>query len=79
MAETRISSTELARTLGDVLGRLRLGGDSFIVEQDGKPVAILGPHFVKGPQPVGEALQAWCEAAPPDADFAELLEEIWTT
>ena len=76
MAEIRITSTELARTIGDVLGRLRFRGDSFIVEKNGKPVAILAPYAGKSPHPLGEALQAWCEAGSPDADFADLLEKI---
>ncbi len=37
--ELRISVTDLARRLGDVLGRVRYRGDSFLVERNGALVA----------------------------------------
>jgi prevent-host-death family protein len=43
MVTHRISATELARKLGDVLGRVRYRGESFIVERNGTPVARLEP------------------------------------
>jgi len=76
MAEIRISSTELARTIGDVLGRIRFRRDTFIVEKNGKPVAVLAPYAGKRPMRLAEALRAWCEAGVPDVDFADLLEKI---
>jgi prevent-host-death family protein len=39
--EGGISATELARRLGDILGRVRYRGDSFLVERNGEPVARL--------------------------------------
>ncbi len=41
--EFRISATDLARRLGDVIGRIRYRGDSFTVERHGTPVARIGP------------------------------------
>lgn len=41
--ESHISATDLARRLGDILGRIRYRGESFIVERNGKPVARIGP------------------------------------
>jgi hypothetical protein len=76
MAEVRISSTELVRTIGEVLGRIRFRRDTFIVEKNGKPVAVLAPYAGKRPGGVEEALRAWCEAGAPDVDFADLLEKI---
>ncbi|MGH7549440.1 MAG: type II toxin-antitoxin system Phd/YefM family antitoxin [Gemmatimonadota bacterium] len=58
--EHRISATDLARRLGDVLGQIRYLGDSFVVERNGEPVARL----------------AWQEAAESEAGFAEALERV---
>ena len=74
--EKRISATELARRLGDILGRIIYQGESFTVERNGKPVARLTP--VRDPQPatVAEAFAAWKEAIGPDAELADDLERI---
>ena len=41
--EHRISATELARRLGDVLARVRYRSDSFVVDRNGEPVARIVP------------------------------------
>jgi prevent-host-death family protein len=74
--EHRIAATELARKLGDVLGRVRYRGDSFVVERNGTPVALLVPLPGKPGASLHEALAAWCGAGDPDADFADDLERI---
>jgi antitoxin (DNA-binding transcriptional repressor) of toxin-antitoxin stability system len=71
-----ISSTELARRLGDVLGRVRYLGDTFVIERNGDPVARLGPLPGASPVTLREALRAWTEAGPPDPDFADALEQV---
>lgn len=74
--EHRISATELARTLGDVLARVRYRGDSFVVERNGTTVARLVPAAEGSATTLGEALEAWRAAGPPDPDFADLLELV---
>lgn len=71
----RISATELARHLGDILGRIRYRGDSFTVERNGTPVARIGP--VAGPRgtPLREAMAAWINPVA-DPGFADDLERI---
>jgi prevent-host-death family protein len=73
--EHRISATELARTLGDVLARVRYRGDSFLVERNGDPVARVSPVPEGSPTTLREALAAWRSVGPPDPDFADALEE----
>lgn len=73
--EHRISATELARTLGDVLARVRYRGDTFVVERNGTTVARLVPAAETGTT-LAEALAAWRSAGPPDPAFADALEEI---
>lgn len=74
--ERRISATELARKLGDILGRIRYRGDSFIVERNGDPVARLVPLPEKSTSSLREALAAWRAAGEPDIEFAGDLERI---
>jgi prevent-host-death family protein len=74
--ESSISATDLARKLGDVLGRVRYRGDSFIVERNGEPIARLTPLASAGGATALEGLRAWREAAAPDPKLARDLERI---
>ena len=73
--EHRISATDLARKLGDVLGRV-YRGDSFVVERNGDPIARLVPLPGKAPSSLREALAAWHAAGARDLTFADDLERI---
>lgn len=73
--EHRISATELARNLGDVLARVRYRGDTFVVERNGTTVARLVPAVEKRTT-LAELYAAWRAAGPPDPEFADALEEI---
>lgn len=61
--ERRISATELARRLGDILGRVRYRGDSFVIERNGDPVARLVPLPDKA---IAALLEPSPRGAPPD-------------
>ena len=74
--EHRISATELARKLGDVLGHVRYRGDTFVVERNGDPVAKVVPFPEASRTTLAEALAAWRSAGPPDAAFADDLERV---
>ena len=74
--ETRISATELARNLGDVLGRVRYRRDVFVIERNGEAVARLTPLAAGSGMSLAEALRAWREAAPVDPSFADDLERV---
>lgn len=74
--EHRISATELARSLGDVLARVRYRGDTFVVERNGDAVARVTPVAEGSPTTLREAFAVWRAAGPPDADFAETLEAV---
>jgi len=75
IVEHRISATELARRLGDVLGRVRYRGDTFVVERNGDAVARVVPLAEASVTTLGEALRAW-RAAAVDASFADDLVRI---
>src|SRR5260370_18719334 len=74
--DTRISATELARRLGDVLGRVRYRGDAFLVERNGTAVARLVPGSGAGAASGREALAAGRAAGAPPPQVAGLLERV---
>lgn len=74
--EYRISATELARRLGDILGRIRYRGDSFTVERHGTPVARIGPVEGARRTTVREATAEWMAGGPQDPAVAEDPEQV---
>jgi prevent-host-death family protein len=74
--EGRISATELARRLGDILGRVRYRAESFVIERNGDPVARLVPVPEKAATTLREAFVAWRSAGEPDTGFADDLERV---
>ena len=76
MSLKRISSTDLARSVGDILSRVRYRGESFIIERNGKEVALLTPPPGAVRCSLKDVLTAWLDAGPPDPDWAASLEEI---
>ncbi len=56
---TRIAATQLARGLGDVLGRIRYRGESFLIERNGVPVARIGPVKPEKLPRLREVVEAW--------------------
>ncbi len=74
--ERRISATDLARTFGDVLGRVRYRRDSFVIEREGDAVARLVPLPGEAGGSVREAIAAWHSGGEPDPEFAEVLEKV---
>jgi antitoxin (DNA-binding transcriptional repressor) of toxin-antitoxin stability system len=70
---TRITSTELARNLSDILNRARYKGEQFIIERNGETVATLGPAIK--PITWREFVEWWANNRPDDK-FADDLEAI---
>ena len=76
MPKKRISSTELARSIGDVLNRVRYRGESFIIERNGKAIALLSPPPSPVKKSLREVLGPWLEARRADPQWGDLLEEV---
>lgn len=74
--EYRIAATELARRLGDILGRIRYRGESFVIERNNTPVARIGPLPKAAAIPLRDALAAWAASGPPSPAFADDLERV---
>jgi antitoxin (DNA-binding transcriptional repressor) of toxin-antitoxin stability system len=73
---TKITATELAKNLSDVLSRAQYRGESFVIERNGEQVATLGPpELPRGPT-LYELVQELRKLPRPDDRFADDLEEI---
>jgi prevent-host-death family protein len=74
--ERRITATELARGLSDILNRVRYRGEEFVIERNGQPVAVLSPPA--GTRwPTMSALAEALRGIPlPGDGFADDLEAI---
>lgn len=73
--DTTISSTEVARHLGDVLARVKHAGESFILTKSDKPLARLVPI---GPpaRSCGAEIMKALAGLPHDPGFADDLEQV---
>jgi prevent-host-death family protein len=72
--EYTIAATELVRSLGDILARVKYRRDSFVVERNGTPVARVVPIESDQKATLAEALAAWSEAS--DPSFADDLVRV---
>ena len=76
MMEYRISATDLARRAGEVLGRVRYRGDSFVVDRNGDPVARISPVAGVSTGTARELVEVWRSGGAPEASFADDLEAV---
>ena len=70
-----ITASALARRLGDILGRVRYRGETFLVERHNTAIARLGPVPNATPVSLRDAAAAWMSVAT-DAEFAADLARI---
>ena len=73
--ETRITATELAKSLSDILNRVRYRGERFVIERNGEPIASLVPTAPVGIT-MGELAALLANLPRPDEGFADDLESI---
>ncbi len=73
--ESNISATEAARSLSDLLNRVRYRGESFVVERGGEAVCRIIPA---GPPrcTVAELVRALKAAPRPDAEYLDTVEDV---
>lgn len=71
-----VTATELARSVGDILARIRYRRESFIVERNGRPIARIVPIDTASGGTVREALEAWTASAGSDPTFADDLARV---
>lgn len=73
--ESHISATAAARTLSDLLSRVRYRGESFVVERGGEAVCRIVPA---GPRrsTVADLLRALARAPKPDEQFLKTVAAL---
>ena len=74
--DTVITATDLARSLSDILNRVRYKGETFVIHRNGEPIATLAPS---GPNPgvtLRELADALGKLTLPGEGFADDLEAI---
>ena len=78
---TKVTATELAKSLSDILNRVKYRGERFVIERNGVPIATLGPAAaVEATAPVGITIEELAarlgDLKFPGDGFADDLEEI---
>jgi prevent-host-death family protein len=73
---TRITATELARGLSDILNRVKYKGERFVIERNGEPVAVLQPCDQDKTMTFRELAELLRTLPRPDDRFADDLEAI---
>lgn len=76
LMDRRISAIELGRRLTEVLGRVRAAKETYVVEDNGDPVARLVPLAAERGMTLRELITGWRSAGVPDPEFAADLERI---
>lgn len=74
--ETRISATELARGLSEILTRVRRKGERFVIDRNGEPIAVLSPAPCPAALSVEEFAERIGDLEFPGGGFADDLETI---
>lgn len=74
--ETRITATELSKTLSDILSRVRYRGEKFLIERNGEPVATLSPARPPLGVSLGEFVARLGDLSMPGEGFADDLEAV---
>jgi hypothetical protein len=72
----RVSATDLARRLGDILGRIRYRGETFTIDRHSVAIAQIGPPSENRSTTLREAAKHWIAATDADPGFADDLERI---
>lgn len=72
----RISATDVARNLSDVLNRVRYKGESFLIVRNGEEAGLLSPVSEGKPKTLRQLVGLMREMGSPDDEFASDLEAI---
>ncbi|MBI4218940.1 MAG: type II toxin-antitoxin system Phd/YefM family antitoxin [Chloroflexi bacterium] len=73
---TRITATELARGLSQILTRVKRKGERFVIDRDGEAIAVLAPAPTPAALGVEEFAAKIGDLEFPGEGFADDLEEV---
>ena len=74
--DTVITATDLARSLSDILNRVRYKGETFVIHRNGEPIATLAPSGPKPGVTLRELAKALEALTPVGEGFADDLEAV---
>ena len=74
--DQKITATELARSLSDILSRVQYRSESFVIERNGQTVATLKPPDGKPPITLGKLFSRLRERHGPLEGFADDLKAV---
>lgn len=74
--ETKITATDLARSLSDVLSRVRYRRESFLIQRNGEAVATLTPAQPTSGVSLRDLVARLGPLAMPGDGFADNLEAV---
>ena len=74
--ESKITATNLAKSLSDILNRIQYRGERFIIERNGEPIATLAPTSAPSRLTLRELADQLGDLCLPGDGFAEDLEGI---
>jgi len=74
--DKKITATELARSLSDILNRVRYRGERFVVERNGEVIACLSPATPPKEMTWEKFIMGIRDLPQLDEDFAKDIEEI---
>lgn len=77
--ETKITATELAKSLSEILNRIRYGGERFVIQRHGEAIATLAPVGSPSTMTLGELARLLDTLPRPDSAFADDLEAVQST
>lgn len=71
---TRITATQLARSLSDILNRVDYRGERFEIQRNGKTIAMLAPADPRAERTLRDFIEDVMSRPSPDPSFADDLE-----
>ena len=78
VTKNKITATDLARNLSEVLNRVRYRGERFLIERNGEPVAALYPAGATPGIALAELADRLGDLRSPGEGFADDLEALQT-
>ena len=75
--ESKVSATELARSLSELLNRVRYRGEEFLIERHGEPLCRIVP--VRPRFTLRELVELLKSAPKPDPGYWDAVEEVIRT
>jgi antitoxin (DNA-binding transcriptional repressor) of toxin-antitoxin stability system len=74
--ESTITATQLAKSLSDVLNRVKYRGERFVIQRNGETIAVVAPADPRPGITIGELIARVGDLEMPGGGFADNLEAV---